>query len=250
MASKDLDNPIEGMMTPPGDESEKTLSLMSGVVGPEGLPEPADLDLTSMKSSSKFFSQGTMLIVILFLVAAGSLYAMRMGQSDLNSGIVAKDVEAKIEQALAKLTKPETLPKGDPLLAANMDLLLNDTNDILIMFENDPTNQQVPLRFVKKNPFVLPIYRKIDEGARPPSELEAELAAKKHLDNLNKELAALDLQSIVQGARPVAIISGEFYQPGQTVGSFTIQSISHLQTVLVSGEHSFTLEMKSKQDKR
>ena len=237
----DEDQVIDGGDPGGQDESEKTISLMGGVVRPEGLPE-ADLELQSMKGPSKFLGHGTLLLVIVFVIAVGSLWAMRVGQGDLRSSTQAKAVEAKVEQALAKLSKPAAMAKDDPLRPKNLQALLNDTDEIVAMFAADPTRHQVPIENVKKNPFVIhrpkPKEAEQEEHARPKPPKEDPIKL------LKNELAKYEVQSIVQGARPVAIINGDFLQPGQTLGSFKVTEIRDLVVVLEAEGHTFTLEMK------
>lgn len=248
MASFEPDDmkPTGSLMDTP-DEQEKTMPLMSGAVGPEGLPQPADLELTSMKPPSKLLNQGTLLIVGLFVIGAVSLFAMRVGQADITGRIVSQDIEAKIEQALIKLSRPDALDKGDALAPGNMDKTLSDMDQFVEMFVHDSTEQQVPLRYVKKNPFVLPVYKSSqpEVAGRDPSEEEKERQRQARKTQLEMELGGLELRSVLQSAgNPIAIIGEGFYQQGQSVGSFTITQIDQLSVMLTSEGYEFKLEMK------
>ncbi len=232
------------------DESTKTLSLMAGVVGPEGLPEAQQTGIDGGKlARGKLFTQGTMLIIIVCLIAAGALVGMRLSQRDVGPSTRTKNVEAKIDQALAQLalakaqTKPGMTKPGQP-----RDVV-ETTEDIVSVFSTDMTERQVPARFVKKNPFVFPVFEPVTAGDVGAVENE-DRTKKDRLRVLQREIDQLQLQSIMQGSRPVAIISGQLVQPGQSVGSFTVKSVGHLSVDLEIDGKIFTLRMDQPGDPR
>src|SRR5258708_7642383 len=110
----------------PVDESEKSLPLMGGIVGPEGLPAASDID--AAPGPRKGISSGTLLILAVLVVAGGAISIMRSSQVGVSSAPAAQEVEARIEQALAKLAKPEAMQAGDPLARKNTDAIFRDTN--------------------------------------------------------------------------------------------------------------------------
>jgi len=56
------------------------------------------------------------------------------------------------------------------------------------------------------------------------------------------------VQSIMRGKTPVAIIDGELYKVGQSLGSFTIRAISELTVTIEADGHRFDLSMASEDD--
>lgn len=230
-------------------DEEKTLSLMSGVARPEGLPEAADLDLQSMKTGSRMLNQGTLVVVAVFLVAAGSLYAMRLSQSDNETDPAAKEVEARVDQALAKLTKTPTLGQDNPLRRDNLDALFDNTEQVVAMFVSDPTTQQVPIEYVKKNPFTIPITRADPSlsGTAADNQVGLDREARERLRKLQFEFADLELQTVMRGRVPIAIISDQMLRPGDLVGSFTVKAI-HVDSLSVDLENEgriYTLTMEN-----
>lgn len=227
-----------------GDGEPQSLSLMSGVAGgaSNGLSE-ADLMAVDSAGGSRI-SHSTMVLIGVAVIAAASLYLMRMTQGEL-AGAASSDVEVKIEQALAKLTQPQTLREDDPLQKDKLEALFSDTDTIVSMFASDLSEtHQVPVEYVKKNPFQLPTVETagpvavVDTSAR---DLARRTAA------LQKSLDKLSLQTVmVSGKRRVAVIDGEFYQPGETVGDFTVVSMDTMSVQLEAAGHPFELTLEDR----
>jgi len=237
--------------TSDADETSKALSLMGGVVRPEGLPEADDFSsIDKAKSNRKFLSQGTMLILIVFVIAAGTLYGMRLSNHIDGPSAHIKTMEAKVDQALAKLSAPQGLAKNDALQPANIKKLFEDTDQIVSMFSADLTQRQVPIRFVKKNPFVLPVFQSVREESDAYDAEDSAKAEQKRIRMLKQELGHYELQSIMQGSRPVAVINGELVQPGQRIGSFKLIAIHNRSVELQNGGTNFTLTMENQADKQ
>lgn len=230
-------------------DEPQSLSLLGGVAGGDGGTDAADLDLNSLSAGGKVLNNGTMLLLMIFVVAAGTIYAMRVTQGDITVGAAAKSIEAKVEQALAKLTKPEALDPNDPLLKENLVTLFKDTDEIVSTFSTDPSRHQVPINYVQKNPFYLPTRPKV-VAPKPVSANKAEEDRLEALKNLENEFKGLQLQTVMQGRVPVAIINGELVQPGQMIGSFKVKSIkaSELLVELENPLKNYTLSMTAKAD--
>ena len=196
-----------------------------------------------MGSASKLLGQSTLLIIVIAVVAAASLYIMRLSQGSIGSSAATQEAERKIELLLTKLSTGN-LEDDSPLHRDQLENLLQDTNAVVEMFSADLTSQQVPVEFVKKNPFSLVIERK--ETGDSTTDLAAIRARERELKALNREFEGLKLQSVMDGARvPVAVINNEFYKPGDTVGSFEVYAISKkLQAVkLTAAGQEFMLSM-------
>lgn len=227
-----------------GDLSDKQMSLMSGVARPEGMSDPDEFDIDGLGSKRPKLSQGTMLILVVCVIAAGTLYGMRLSQRKVGSDRHSREVEKKIDEALAKIDAPSGLDKSSPLNSDRLNDLFKDTDDIVSMFAADTTQRQVPIQFIKKNPFVLPIYQAIEVAPVIDTAAAMNRAKQKLLEELQKEFESLHLQSVMGGDRPVAIIDGDLVQPGQSIGSFTVTSIEDLTVKLESSGQSFELGME------
>lgn len=232
---------------PQADESEKTMSLMGGIVRPEGLPE-ADLNLGE-RSGGRLLGQGTLLLLIVFVIAAGTIYAMHLTKGDLKSGSKSvKEVEARIEQALAKLNKPEAMRSDDPLAPANLTALFQDTGSIVAMFSTDMTQRQVPIEFIKKDPFELSV-AKDDQKAPVRNDSESARQARDRKQRIEMEFAQLKLQTVMQGRVPVAVVNGQFTRVGQTLGSFVVKAIDGTSVKLEVDGQIFELQMQDSEVK-
>lgn len=227
------------------DQEPQALSLLGGVANAgaeqQGQGDPFGPDAEA-SSSKRGISQGTLLLVMVALIAGGSLYGMRMvSQAGAHSDVDQK-VEAKMEKFLAKVRNPEAMEQGNPLNAQSRQALFADTDWVVEMLSVDYTEQQVPVQFIQKNPFAM------DEPK--PTELAKPVNDTSERDALLKQLQAesrkLELQTIMKSGTPVAVIDGEFYRQGQQVGSFTVSSIDTeaLSVKLTSEGETFTLTMQ------
>lgn len=225
---------------------EQSLSLMAGVAQPEGLPEALEPGMEPARGSLRP-SQTSLLILVAVILASGSLYAMRLTQRDMSS-LTPKSVEAKIEQALAKLTQPKAMEAGDMLSKDNMNALFRNTDNIVSLLSVDPAKNQVPLEYVQKNPFTLPFdptpqvaISSAGSTAAPNATYAADSAGRK----LDQELQELKLKSVMpKGRVPVAIINDQLAQVGDRVGSFVVKSISGLSVELQANGQSYTITME------
>jgi len=225
-----------------GDQTQ-SMSLLGGVARPEGLPEAdaSGIENADGSGAGRAISQGTVLVIVVAVIAAGSIYAMRLTQGKIANERGAQ-VEAKMEQILAKLTNPAAISSDDPLHPDTMKALFQDTDKIVGMLETDTDGQQVPVEYVKKNPFELPIQKEADTPTQNVSDRNRE----RQLKRLQGELKRFSLQTVMNGASgPIAVIDGEFYKKGKTLGSFRIANIdaSALTVTLSAAGKSFKLTM-------
>lgn len=228
------------------DEAPQTLSLLGGIARPADLPEADPLNAELPSSTKRGLSQGTLLLIGAVLLAAGSLYLMRLVQGDLRQEAGPQKAEAKIEQVLAKLNQPGTLEPESPLLPENLEQLTEGI-DLVQVFNTDYTGRQVPVEYVKKNPFRLnlPTTEKAGPTGPTPDAIRAQ-----RLKQLQSELARLELQTVMGGQTPLAVINGQFVRAGQQLGSFHVESIhaQGLQVVLTAEGERFTLSMQKPQE--
>lgn len=228
------------------DQQPETLSLMGGVAKPQGLPEAAELDLDALSAGRRKISQGTLIILLVVVIAAGSLYAMRLGQGDLSSNGVSADVMKKIETALARANP--TAATGASVQNVSMHASFRDTESIVNMFNTDVTRHQVPLDYVQKNPFALPAQQPVTVENTGPNPADA-TRMREHQAKLEAQSKKLTLQSVMANARiPVVVIDGQFYKTGQQVGPFTITRIHDRGIDLEADGLKFELTMQDQMD--
>lgn len=233
----------------PREEEPQSLSLLGGIAGPsDNFADVDDIDNITGETG-KSINQSTLLVIVAVVIAAGSLYAMRWGQGELVDNSSSKKVEAKMEKILAKLSNPAAMQDSDPLREQNLQALFKDTDAIVTMLSVSHTENQVPVEYVQKNPFELSIAKPdADAGPKPANDRQRQ----QRLKQLETELSRLQLQSVMKGkGAPIAIIGGEFYRSGATVGSFKIVNVdANALTVTLSAEgQQFMLSMQQKSRK-
>ena len=222
-----------------GESSEAHGTLMS-LMGAGGVEADPAADEADASAGSTWLGQGAVLGGIALLATVAAVLAMRTVVSDPGaSNTLAAEDQAKIETYLGKSSNPDALAEDDPLRPGNLKRLFGDTDAVLAMFSRDLSESQVPIGYVKKNPFKLPI------GEKPASKNNntRQQQAKQRLRELRQKLASLNLQSVMGGENPVAVINGELYQKGETVGPFTIERVNRVSLKLRADDRSFTLNM-------
>ena len=225
------------------DGSAKTMPLMSGGAS---LPEVDEFESEPIKNSRSILNQSTLLILLMLGVAAILIYTMRLSQGEIRSAESTIEAEAKIDQALARLTKSRALPQDDPLRHGNLDELFRDTDLIISMFSSDLTSHQVPIEYLQRNPFILTLALTDPTADMQPVALQNDGKRKKlqqRMEELNKELAGLKLQTVILGNVNVAVINDDLFQETHTVGSFTVTKISKMSVQLEADDKTFTLTM-------
>lgn len=229
-------------LIPSGDEEEEQMSMTlsnigrgSGGIGEEGFGGESDAGRSGLLSNT------TLLVVVVAIVATGSLYLMRATQGDLSASQELQEIEAKIATTLNRLSTPSLLPVGDPLLSENLSALLTPTEDAASIFEHDVRDQQVPIEDVKKDPFSLALTNNTLEASSVDNAAD-QLGRK--LAKYREELHKLDLQSIMVGSRNIAVIGGEFYQHGDHLGSFSITGIEKFTVYLEASGAPFELTLQ------
>jgi hypothetical protein len=227
------------------DSGESGVPLMGGPARSDGFPQAEAFDAPP-RTGGRFLNQSTLLILLVFAVAGGSIYAMRMRQSDIGANPVNRTAEARVADALAKLSQPQAMDPADPLQPPNLNKLL-DLNAIVDWFASDHTDRQVPLENLQKNPFVVVV---MPVAPQDPKVITPQIDKQndERLQQLKLEFGDLKLQSIVNGSRPIAVINGVFVQQGQKIGSFMVRSISGVSVELESQGKTFTLQMDASPD--
>ena len=220
-----------------GVEEPKSMTL-SGISRGDAPPDEMFLEDTPKRNN--LLSHSAVLIGVVLVVAVGSIFIMRASQGEFTTSDDVKEIEAKITNTLDRLNKPSLLKEDDPLRADNLKSLLTSTEDVTAIFDHDVREQQVPIEEVKKDPFSLALK---ESDAQNVSDDKPKVD--QSLSKLKAELKKLDLQSIMMGARNIAVIGGEFYKQGDQVGNFSITQIDKLTVHLQSAGHAFELHLET-----
>lgn len=189
------------------------------------------------------FNEGAMLLGAVLVVAAGVLLVMRQtGSAELTGGV--SSVEIQVEKALAQMT-------GDPT-GTSGQLALPSTEQVVAMFADDPSTKQVGLSELKFNPFALRVTTRVKQTSDEPddpgmsvADRRAQQAAQRRLQQLRDELDKLELQTVMNGQVPMALISGQVVREQAKLGSFTVSAIEPMAVILTADDNSYRLSMKN-----
>ncbi len=235
-------NQTQDMLPQASTQDDESLSMTLGGVGRgDELPEGEIFDETAVAGGNSLLSHTNILIAVVAIVAVASLYLMRISQGDLSTSKESQEIEAQIANTLNRLNTPSQLSADDPLLAENLNALLTPTAEITAIFEYDVRDQQIPIEQVKKDPFSL-VGGANDSSAGPDA---SEYQNSRRIAKLQGEISGFGLQSIMIGARNIAVIDGEFYKKGDTLGSFRVTDIDKFTVYLQVGGDVFELSLKN-----
>lgn len=176
--------------------------------------------------------QSMLLLLGVGVVAAGSIWGMRLLQGDLNQDSVSTATAAKIEQVMVRISSGQ-MAADDPLRQENLSNLLSDTNEAVAMFTLNHADRQVPLEFVQKNPFATKV---AGEGViRESDGARLEKMREEQLQRVREAARQLRVNSIMAGENPRVFINSDLLGVGEKVGQFTIDTIEN-QSVILSAE--------------
>jgi len=186
-------------------------------------------------------NQGMLLVGLVPVVAAGALFAMRMGGSASIDRSLA-DVELKIETALAQLgVQSQSIDEATGRAAGPAD-----TAEVIAMFTSDPAAKQVPLNQLRRNPFALGGRTATTDRPDPqptPTMSLADRQREKKLNQLRDELSRLQLTTVMNGRVPLAVISGKVVRQGERIGSFSVVTIQARTVTLAADGNTYRLMM-------
>ena len=227
-------------------ETVKTLSMMSGGTDLADDAGP-DLDLDGGDGRPRI-SQGTLLLITVLAIGAAGVLVMRQLQGDLSAVPLAREVEKVIDDWLRQAKGPAASGTQAPGAPAALDALLDDTDEMLASFVDDPEERQVPLEYVKKNPFMLPedpppapaVPVAVATAPKPADEGRARDQQRRRL--LEQEYGRLKLQAIMSSrTRPMAMVDGQVVGIGHRIGSFTVKRIGTRTVELSAGDETFVI---------
>ncbi len=179
-------------------------------------------------------------LVVLFVGAAAAVYGLSLRKGPTEASAEQKTIECRVDSAILRIANAAPTDVKTPSSG-------QVTGRILKTFYDQIAKRQIPLRDLKKNPFVLVrTKRKIISVVRKPSKAKV---VKKSPQEISREealaaLKTLHLQSVMMGRNGgTALISNNLFTVGQTIEGFKIKSINSKLVVLVRDGIEFTLEM-------
>lgn len=220
------------LMTSQEEPQQVPLSMMSGtglnasVAGTDVYEEPR-------KGVPAF----AMALFVVFLVGGGVMWAMRSTGGDSAPDASTASAESRIDAALKQMAT--STPGAGNLDSQSIESLFQDADRVVSLFEDDPVNHQIAVEQLAKNPFELAGGSDVAVPGQPVNDS----ARDDRLKRLDKELAQLNLQSIMTGERSMAVISGKVLRVGGVVGSFTLTTIEKDRVVVTAEGETFELTL-------
>jgi len=171
--------------------------------------------------------------LVLFLVVAlggGALYLMH-----LRTG--PKTADAAPQAAQANQTITQFLSGGGSNLK-NMEQMLQNTQKIVQQFLAYPSVNQIPLNQLQTNPFRLTA----SKDGESSSEAEARKKQDEEKVSIRRAAEALQIQSIMFGARKACMINNTMYTEGQQVEGFTVEKINPNSVIVKNSGYRFEIK--------
>lgn len=224
------------------EESASTMPL-TGLSDGVGMGAEPGFEVGPVEQGGSLALQTTIIIALAAVIMAGAIFGMRAMQADLTLDPTARKTEAQIEGWLSKLERPELVANSDPTRPENINELFDDTESVVAMLDFNPAQRQVPVEYLKKNPFDLVLPKTQTKAAADTGDDQAK-KREELIRSLKARLRSLKLQSVMGGPRPVAVIDGEFCRPGAKVGGFTIRTIKPQSQSVVLEADGFAFELR------
>ncbi len=194
----------------------------SSTLGPsESLIDAASTHSSLRERLANLPDLSKIILTLLVLVACVGLYAMHWRTKSLASSL----------QATTQSVKPADSPvKAFATTLISTRALIAQVQSDSTRLTSAPTITADPFHYTRQRPI---------EVALP----QVTPSARNDDVELRKALASLSLQSILAGRTSYCLINNQLYAVGQTVGPFTIESISPAAVILRSGDYRFELKM-------
>lgn len=218
-------------------------NVTSDDVGIEPIAGMDSDETTLQQNRSPYKTQmmrSNIFLVVLFVGAAATVYGLSLRKGPAEASAEQKTMECRVDSAILRIADTSSTDVKTPSSG-------QVTSQILKTFYDQVTERQIPLRDLKKNPFVfvpakraiIPVVKKSSK-AKPPEKTPEEISREEAL----AALKTLQLQSVMMGRNGgTALISNNLLTVGQTIEGFKIKSVSPRLVVLVRDGSEYMLEM-------
>ena len=181
-----------------------------------------------------FLNRGALIFVASCLAGVGAIYLLSLRNQPKSVSAEIQSAEAEVDATLKRLM--------DPAEQARAQELFQNTDEMVKVFYDYPTKQQVAVNDLQRDPFS----RLLASDKEANDEAEALQRQEKLRKELIKTSEGLDLQSVMRGLRSSqCLISGNVYREGDVVkGTFEVKTINTDHVVLTASGMTFTLKMK------
>lgn len=220
------------MSTPqlPSEGAAPNLKGLPGMTSGEA-PLIAEAPVKRRKGSSQL-----VLVVLLFAVSGAALFGMRHLGARAGMDMTIAEVNWKFgddKDAAEKAKSYERIMSDLQRMQRPLDVAMGDFQKSPFMLDMPEQVEPVPLASLE------------DEEAKKAELARREAMAKR--DQVKKAVEALQLQSVLGGAKPMARINGETFRLGEKInGMFVVQTIRgrEREVVLDHDGEEFTISMQ------
>ena len=180
-----------------------------------------------------FLNRGALIFVASCLAGVGAIYLLSLRNQPKEVSADVKTAEAEVDATLKRLMDPEEQAKSRELF--------NNTDEMVRVFYDYPTKQQVAVNDLQRDPFS----RLLAEDEEANDEEEARQRREELRKELVKKSEGLELQSVMKGLRSTqCLISGEVYREGDKVqDTFEVKAINNDHVVLLASGMTFVVKM-------
>ncbi|KPK77216.1 MAG: hypothetical protein AMJ79_04015 [Phycisphaerae bacterium SM23_30] len=181
-----------------------------------------------------FLNRGTLIIMASCLAGVAAIYLLGLRQQPQEASADEKTAEAQVDAALAKLMDHKEQTKAQELF--------KDADEMVQVFYDYPTKQQVALKELQRDPFS----RMLAEDTKAKDEEDALKRQEKLRQELRKKAEDLVLQSVLRRAGgSQCMINGRVYREGdEAAGAFVVKAIKDGSVVLTADGMEFEVRMR------
>lgn len=192
--------------------------------------DDAALDPLAGSETGPKFRAGTILLVLVVLIAGAGLWFMRKVGSVSASTAKRNDLEKAVESFLASRNAPGGASAQQPGF-------LSQSDGVLTVLSESYTQRQVPLDSVQRDPFVI----FAETAVKPGNDGNESQRIRERRAQIDQAAAQVQLKSIIMSSEPMAHVGGKICRVGDT---FVAQphNVTFRVTGITSGAVSMTGE--------
>jgi len=220
----DVNKPNDGSLNADVNQPEQT---WQGAIQSELDQAESEQVAYSPPGKKSLFNKNALFFMSACVLAVLMMYVFGLKNKPKESSAQDVEVETKIDQMLQKL--------GDQAQQEKTRDLFGKSSDMVQLFYEYPSKQQVTLKELSRNPF--------ERISKPKENPVDDLQALKV--SLTEKLKSLRLQSVMMGPNGgICNISGQMYSVGKkVVDTFEIKAIGDDHVTLTSAGFEFILKM-------
>ncbi len=183
-------------------------------------------------STKPSLSKANLLLATLFLAGLGGVYLLSLRGGPAEASAEQQAVKMQVEAALTAISGA---PKS------------RKAREVVESFYRAAADRQIPLKDLSGNPFVYsppPRLEPVKPEKPAPDQKSEEDPAARRLSEAMEKIRDVQLQSVLMGSTPTAMISNNLLTEGQTLQGWTVAEIDTRRVVLTWQGHRHVLTME------